>query len=236
TLLAITPSYESVDDLYTEDEELEFVKAFREIIRLKNIIASFVDFNFDDITLDEQEFDNYKSKYLELSDKGKKEKTSILNEVDFELELIHRDDITVTYILGLLAKLKATSPEEKERRQKEILDIVAGDIKLRSKRELIERFIEENLPLLEDTSIEESYATFMIEEQQKAFNQFVADEKLNADKLQKLTEDYLFTQRIPTKQEVVEVLENQPSILQRAKVGDTILNKFLTFIDTFFND
>ncbi|MCZ8229444.1 type I restriction endonuclease subunit R [Flavobacterium sp.] len=235
-LIAITPTFESVDDLYTEDEELEFVKAFREIIRLKNIIASFVDFKFDDITLGEQEFENYKSKYLELSDKGKKEKTSILNEVDFELELIHRDDITVTYILGLLAKLKATNPAEKERRQKEILDLVAGDVKLRSKRELIERFIEENLPALDDMSIEEGYATFMIEEQEKAFNQFVTDEKLNADKLKKLTEDYLFTQRIPTKQEVVEVLENQPSILQRAKVGDTILSKFLNFIDTFFND
>lgn len=235
-LIAITPTYESVDDLYTEEEELEFVKAFREIIRLKNIIASFVDFNFDDIVLEEQEFDNYKSKYLELSDKGKKEKTSILNEVDFELELIHRDDITVTYILGLLAKLKATSPEEKERRQKEILDLVAGDVKLRSKRELIERFIEENLPLLEDTSIEEGYASFMIEEQQKAFNKFVIDEKINADKLKKLTEDYLFTQRIPTKQEVIEVLENQPSIMQRAKIGETVLNKFLNFIDMFFND
>lgn len=235
-LIAITPTFESVDDLYTEDEELEFVKAFREIIRLKNIIASFVDFKFDDIALGEQEFENYKSKYLELSDKGKKEKTSILNEVDFELELIHRDDITVTYILGLLAKLKATNPSEKERRQKEILDLVAGDVKLRSKRELIERFIEENLPALDDMSIEEGYAAFMIEEQEKAFNQFVTDEKLNADKLKKLTEDYLFTQRVPTKQEVVEVLENQPSILQRAKVGDTILSKFLNFIDTFFND
>lgn len=235
-LMAITPTYESVDDLYSEDEELEFVKAFREIIRLKNIITSFVDFTFEDIVLGEQEFDNYKSKYLELSDKGKKEKTSILNEVDFELELIHRDDITVTYILGLLAKLKSTTPEEKERKQKEILDLVAGDVKLRSKRELIERFIEGNLPLLEDTSVEEGYTAFMIEEQQKAFNQFVADEKLNADKLKKLTEDYLFTQRIPTKQEVIEVLENQPSIMQRAKIGETVLNKFLNFIDMFFND
>ncbi|OXA73015.1 deoxyribonuclease HsdR [Flavobacterium aquidurense] len=235
-LIAIAPTYESVDDLYTEGEELEFVKAFREIIRLKNIIASFVDFNFDDIILDQQEFDNYKSKYLELSDKGKKEKASILNEVDFELELIHRDDITVTYILGLLAKLQATNPEEKERKQKEILDIVAGDVKLRSKRELIERFVEENLPLLEDASIEEGYASFMIEEQQKAFDKFVLDERINADKLKKLTEDYLFTQRIPTKQEVIEVLENQPSIMQRAKIGETVLNKFLNFIDMFFND
>ena len=46
---------------------------------------------------------------------------------------------------------------EKERKQKEILDIVAGDTKLRSKRELIERFIEENLPLLDEANIEEGY-------------------------------------------------------------------------------
>lgn len=235
-LIAITPTFESVDGLVSEEDELEFVKAFREIIRLKNIIASFVDFKFEDIELEEQEFENYKSKYLDLSDRSQKEKTSILNEVDFELELIHRDDITVAYILGLLAKLKGISLSEKERKQKEILDIVAGDTKLRSKRELIERFIEENLPLLDETNIEEGYTSFMIIEQQKAFNQFVADENLDADKLKKLTEDYLFSQKIPTKQEVVAVLQNQPSILQRAKVGDTILGKFLNFINTFFND
>lgn len=235
-LIAITPTFESVDDLVSEEDELEFVKAFREIIRLKNIIASFVDFKFEDIALEEQEFENYKSKYLDLSDRSQKEKTSILNEVDFELELIHRDDITVAYILGLLAKLKGISLSEKERKQKEILDIVAGDTKLRSKRELIERFIEENLPLLDETNIEEGYTSFMIEEQEKAFNQFVADEKLDAEKLKKLTEDYLFSQKVPTKQEVVAVLQNQPSILQRAKVGDTILDKFLNFINTFFND
>ena len=80
----------------------------------------------------------------------------------------------------------------------------------------IERFIEENLPLIDESNIEEGYNSFMITEQKKAFDQFVFEEKLNAEKLKKLTEDYLFSQRIPTKQEVVSVLENQPSILQRA--------------------
>ena len=237
-LVKIVPTFESVDDLYTEEEELEFIKAFREIIRLKNVIASYVDFTFEDITIDEQEFENYKSKYLDLYDKTRevKEKTSILDEVDFELELIHRDDITVTYILALLAKLKATSLEEKERKQKEILDLVAGETKLRSKRELIEKFIIENLPLIQPENIEEGYNSFMDVEKQKAFTKFVEDEKLNPDKLKKLTEDYLFSQRTPTKQEVVDVLENQPSIMQRAKVGETILNKFMNFVNTFFND
>lgn len=237
-LVSIVPTYESVDDLYTEEEELEFIKAFREIIRLKNVISSYVDFTFEDIQIDEQEFENYKSKYLDLYDKTRevKEKTSILDEVDFELELIHRDDITVSYILALLANLKVTTLEEKERKQKEILDLVAGETKLRSKRELIEKFIIENLPLIQSDNIEEDYNNFMNEEKQKAFNKFVTDEQLNPDKLQKLTEDYLFSQRTPTKQEVVDVLVNQPSILQRATVGDIILNKFMNFVNTFFND
>lgn len=237
-LVTIVPTYESVDDLYTEEEELEFIKAFREIIRLKNVISSYVDFTFDDIQLGEQEFDNYKSKYLDLYDKTRevKEKTSILDEVDFELELIHRDDITVSYILALLAKLKATTLEEKERKQKEILDLVAGETKLRSKRELIEKFIIENLPLIQSENIEEDYNNFMNEEKQRAFNKFVTEEQLNPEKLQKLTEDYLFSQRTPTKQEVVDVLINQPSILQRATVGEVILNKFMNFVNTFFND
>jgi type I restriction enzyme R subunit len=237
-LIDIVPNFEAVDDLYSEDEELEFIKAFRDVIRLKNVISSYVDFSFDDIVLDEQEFENYKSKYLDLYDKTRdvKEKTSILDEVDFELELIHRDDITVSYILALLANLKVTTLEEKERKQKEILDLVAGETKLRSKRELIEKFIIENLPLIQSENIEEDYNSFMDAEKQKAFNKFVEDEKLNADKLKKLTEDYIFTQRTPTKQEVVDVLENQPSIMQRSSVGDIILSKFMNFVNTFFND
>jgi type I restriction enzyme R subunit len=237
-LIDIVPNFDAVDDLYSEDEELEFIKAFRDLIRLKNVISSYVDFSFEDIELDEQEFENYKSKYLDLYDKTRevKEKTSILDEVDFELELIHRDDITVSYILALLANLKVTTLEEKERKQKEILDLVAGETKLRSKRELIEKFIIENLPLIQSENIEEDYNSFMDAEKLKAFNKFVEDEKLNADKLKKLTEDYIFTQRTPTKQEVVDVLENQPSIMQRSSIGDIILNKFMNFVNTFFND
>ena len=34
-------------------------------------------------------------------------KDSIIDDVDFEIELIHRDDINVTYILNLLKALKS---------------------------------------------------------------------------------------------------------------------------------
>ncbi|AWA29896.1 deoxyribonuclease HsdR [Flavobacterium magnum] len=237
-LLAIAPAVDSVDDLASEDQELEFIKAFRELLRLRNVIASYADFTFDDLDIEEQQFEDYKSKYLDLYDKVRtsKEKVSVLDEVDFELELIHRDDITVAYILNLLAKLNAMSLEEKQRKQKEILDLVAGDVRLRSKRELIEKFITENLPLIADDSIEEQFESFMDAEKQKAFDQFVAQEQLDGDKLKMLVENYLFSQRTPTTQEVIETLESQPSVLHRKTIGETLLLKFRSFVDTFFGE
>ncbi|OYU79900.1 MAG: deoxyribonuclease HsdR [Flavobacterium sp. BFFFF1] len=237
-LLAIAPTVDSVDDLLSEDQELEFIKAFRELLRLRNVIASYADFTFDDLDIEEQQFEDYKSKYLDLYDKVRtsKEKVSVLDEVDFELELIHRDDITVAYILNLLAKLKAMSLEEKERKQKEILDLVAGDVRLRSKRELIEKFIIENLPLIVDDSIEEQFESFMNVERQKAFDQFVTQEHLDGEKLKALVENYLFSKRTPTSQEVIETLDSQPSVLHRKTIGETLLLKFKGFIDTFFGE
>ena len=237
-LLKIAPTFESVDELLDEYAELEFVKAFRNIIRLKNIISSYVDFTFDDIEMEEQTFENYKSKYLDLHDKTvqKLNKTSILEEVDFELELIHRDDITVAYILGLLAKLKSTSEADRAKKQKEILDIVAGESKLRSKRELIEKFIVENLPMIQEENIEEEFAIYMNAEKLKAFEKFTQEENINPAKLKKLTENYLFTQQTPTKENVVQILIEQPSILKRSSVGESLLNKFLNFVNTFFKE
>ena len=102
-LIALTPTLESVDELVSEDDELEFIKAFRDLMRIKNILASFSDFKWEDLEMTEQQFEDYKSKYLDLYDKVKrgheKEKVSILEDVDFELELIHRDEINVTYII-----------------------------------------------------------------------------------------------------------------------------------------
>lgn len=48
-LLSIAPTVDSVNDLETEDDELEFIKAFRSLMRVKNILTSFSDFHWDDL-------------------------------------------------------------------------------------------------------------------------------------------------------------------------------------------
>ncbi|MCK4707394.1 MAG: type I restriction endonuclease subunit R, partial [Gammaproteobacteria bacterium] len=95
-LLAIAPDLVSIDELVDEEQELAFVQAFRELMRLRNILSTYVDFDFTDLKMDEQSFEDYKSKYLDLYDKVRSakstEKVSILEDVDFELELIRRDE------------------------------------------------------------------------------------------------------------------------------------------------
>src|SRR5947209_2258322 len=149
-LVKIAPTIDSVNDLQTEEDELKFITSFREVIRIKTVLTTFSDFTFDNLEMSEQDFEDYKSKYLDLYDKVRsdrsKEKVSILEDVDFELELIHRDEINVAYILRLLAKYHDANKEEKERINRQIAELLAGDIQLRSKRELILEFIDKNLP------------------------------------------------------------------------------------------
>jgi len=240
--LEITPTVNSVNDLVSEEDELEFIKAFRELMRLKNTMTTFANFDWEDLEMEEQLFNDFRSKYLDLWQKVKqdhsKEKVSILEDVDFELELIHRDDINVSYILKLLADMKGANKEEQEAKKKEVVDLLTGEANLRSKRELIEKFIQENLPVIEDSdTIPQEFDKFWTEEQHKAFEAFVKDEHLSSEKTQKLIEDYLYAEREPLRDELLDLIEgDKPSVLKRKSIGDRLLNKVVEFVETFINE
>ena len=240
-LLEVTPTSDAVNDLETEDDELNFIKAFRDLMRIKNILTTFSDFKWEDLKMDEQLFEDFKSKYLDLYDKVKsnhqKEKVSILEDVDFELELIHRDEINVAYIIQLLIKLKSQTQKDTTKAEKEIFNLLSTEAMLRSKRELIEKFILENLPVISDPdNITPEFEQFWNEEQQKEFSKIVSEENLSAEKTEKLIEDYLFVEREPLRDEVLELIEGEkPNLLQRKKLGDRILKRIVDFVETFIN-
>lgn len=240
-LLKVTPTVDSVNKLKDEDQELEFIKAFRELMRLKNVLTTFADFQWDDLAMGEQLFEDYKSKYLDLWDKVRtnhqKEKVSILEDVDFELELIHRDEINVAYILKLLANLKNADQADIDKRKKEIVDLLTGEANLRSKRELIEKFIQENLPAIADADdIPEEFDKFWTKEQLAAFKQLCKEEQLVNDKVERVIENYLFSEREPLRDDVLDLIDgDKPSILERKSVGERILSRIKAFVETFMD-
>ena len=238
-LKEITPTYESVNDLETEEEEAAFVQAFRKLIRNLNVLKSYTDFDWEDLPLDEQEFEDYKGKYLDLYEKVKretqKEKISILDDIDFELELIHRDRIDRTYILKLLKDFKEEKePSKSEAQKKAILDLLGGDVTLRSKRELIERFIEENLPHIHDAdTIEDEFEQYWQDEKVKALNVLCEEEHLDAKQFNALIESYIYSGQEPIRDDVFKCLDNRPSILQARSIGERIIHRMREFVETF---
>lgn len=239
-MIKIAPSVNSVTKLRSEEEELEFIKAFRELMRLRNVLKTFTEFTFDDLSMTEQSFEDYKSKYLDLYDKTKnskaKEKVSILNDIDFELELIHRDEINVAYILKLLTQFKDAKPEEQEKHKKSIIELVAGDTQLRSKRELIERFIQENLPNIEDSDdIPDEFFSFWNLERTKAIETLSQEENLDAEKLQQVIGNYLFTEKLPLRDDIIGTMNTRPTLKERGTTAERITNKIIHYIETFIS-
>lgn len=243
-LKIIVPTVNSVNELDNEDKKLEFVKAFRELLKLKNILEGFTDFKWSDLSMNEQEFEDYKSKYLDLYEQikntiGKKEgteKVSILEDVDFELELIHKDEINVTYILKLLSAYKETEDEDIRTKQKEnITNILNNNPQLRSKRELIERFINDNLLKIENNDdIEQEFEKFWDEEKEKAFNELCIEENLDNIELKKVIDTYLYDERIPLANDVAKTLKEKPKFLERKKIIPRVLDKIVGFVEKFY--
>jgi len=240
-LLSIAPTVDSVDGLETEEDELNFIQSFRSLLRIRNVLITFADFTFDDLAMNEQSFNDYRSKYLDLYDKVKsdnqKEKVSILDDVDFELELIHRDEVNVSYILKLLSKLKEQSEDDAAKQRKAILDLVAGDAQLRSKRELIEKFILENLPDVDGSdAVPEAFGEFWNNERQTALANICKEEKLTPEKVEQIINQHLFTEIVPLRDDVVDAMLTKPKLLQRKPLAQRALDRIMGFIDTFIMD
>ena len=244
-LLRIAPTVESVDELISENDQLKFVLAFRKIIRLKNTLSSFIEFSEDDLNLNPQLFEDYKGKYLDIKDRVKSQsegdKASILDEVDFELELIQHDEINVAYILALLSELYRLEQSLDKKQQKEgkskrqaILDLLNTEVQLRSKRELIERFIEKYMPTISsEEDISKVFSEYWTREKQKAAKEICSDEGFDDKAFEKMVSEYVYSGKKPLREAVFDGLKQKPKILERKKIIERVIKKLLEFIEKF---
>lgn len=238
-LKEIAPTYQSVNDFETEEDEAAFVQSFRKLMRNLNVLQSYTDFDWDDLPMDAQEFEDYKGKYLDIYERvqreGQKEKVSILEDIDFELELIHRDRVNRTYILKLLREFKEEKEESKaQAKKKAIIDLLGGDVSLRSKRELIEKFIDENLPFIHDADkIEDEFELYWQEQKVKALHRICEEEKLDQKQFNALIETYIYSGQDPIRDDIFKCLENRPSILKARTIGERIIDKMKEYVEVF---
>lgn len=156
-LYKIVDEPKKVDNLESETDQKKFILAFRELSKLLLVMQTFSTFEFseDELNISEQTFQDFKSKYSDLYEEVKrtretKNKASILDDIDFEIELMHTDRINVDYIMRLIRNIDM---EDKQRRKRDIAHILkelnrTDNKKLKKKADLIRAFLHEVIPEL----------------------------------------------------------------------------------------
>jgi type I restriction enzyme, R subunit len=163
----------------SETEQREFVNLYNKILRLQNILKSFDDFKGNEL-LPERTFQDYQSTYIEIYQsltKGRDgDKESIIQDLIFEIELVKQVEINVDFILILIRGLQGASASENKEIKAKINKTVLSSFSLRSKRDLIERFIE---TVNNDSDVEGQWKKFVDEAKAEELGKIIADENLN---------------------------------------------------------
>ena len=240
-LLLLAPNIESIEDLEQEGNEenlKKFILAFREVAKILVSLKTFNEFDMNNelIPMDSQMFEDYKSKYYEIYRKlvTAKEKSSILSDISFSLELIQTDKINVSYILNLIRNVDLTNEEQK---RKDINDIESKlvnvtDDELFLKLDLIKRFLANVLPVLKpEDSIDDALNNHMNKERQQEIENFAKDNEINLEVLQAVIDEFEYSGIFPN--ELIGRSINAPflkkiSLIENVKVFiKNLLRKYL---------
>lgn len=255
------PEPNSIDLLQSEKDKKDFVLAFREIIRKHAEIQIYEDYSdeADDLGMTEQQFNDYKSKYLDITvgfieppvtpsvvaeDPVPYGNSQGLEDIDFCLELLHSDIINVAYILELIANLDPYSNDYAERR-KNIIDTMIKDAEMRNKAKLIDGFIQKNVDEDKEnfiaqrkkadgtSELEERLNQYISTEREKAVNSLAQDEGLATDVLDHYLKEYDYLQK--EQPEIIQkaLKEKHLGLIKTRKALTRIMDKLHNIIRTF---
>ena len=112
--------------------------------------------------------------------------------------------------------------------------MVSGEVQLRSKRQLIEEFIEQNLPKIKpEDNIVAKFEAYWDEHKENAFQQLCLEEKIAPEQLKKLLQNYQFANRLPRNQEIKAALAFEPKILESKTILEQVSGRIKDFINTY---
>ncbi|MDR1740404.1 MAG: type I restriction endonuclease subunit R, partial [Synergistaceae bacterium] len=169
------------DAAFGEQAKKCFVSLYGKILKLRNILSAFDDFDGHEI-LSEMDFQDYQSRYIDVwremkGSGGPADMEDISGDVVFEMELVRQDEVNIDYILMLVEKYRASHCSDKAARDA-ALRAVGASVSLRSKKELIERFIER---VTVSTDVKSDWRKFVEENKTADLNDIIKSEGLKPD-------------------------------------------------------
>jgi len=240
------PGYEElIDHLQTEfpvgqpiigeEAQREFITLFGAILRLRNILTAFDEFEGNDL-LSPRDMQDYRSAYIDLyqqrrpRDDGEKER--INDDLIFEMELIRQVEINIDTILMLVAKYRDSHMQDKEL----LVDIrkaVDSSVRLRSKKELIEDFIAR---VNAETRVEDEWRAFVRQQKETDLKALIAEENLKPAEAERFIQNAFRDGQVKTTGADLDDILPPVSRFsgERAAKKQVVIDRLLAFFEKYF--
>ncbi len=237
----IAPTPALIDMLYSEDDQKQFVVLFRELTRYLLSLQTFVEFKFDRSNLDmtDQEYQDYKSKYLLLYRKHKDEKevVSVLDDVDFCIELMESDRINVAFIMNLIRNIHFESKIQRDKDIEHIKEELnrSDNMRLHKKIDILRAFLDEVVCGLDGSEdIDAEYNDFENKKKFAEIQEFAEQEKIDPQILKSEIAEYEFTGVINSGNIRDRITEPMP-LLKKKSLVRRIVDFIKAHVEKFSN-
>lgn len=172
-----------------EQSQKEFISLFGAILRMRNLLSAFDEFEGKEIITD-RDFQDYLGRYQDLRDEWnerRKERQSkdIVDDIVFEIELIKQIEINIDYIIMLVKKYHDSHCEDKEVLIT-IKKAIEASPELRSKKALIETFI---LGINDVDDVMAEWHEYVAEMREEELMQIIAEERLKEAETRRFIEN-----------------------------------------------
>lgn len=208
-------------------QKKHFLALFGELLKLRNILEIFDDFSDSLSDRDKQDYQShYISTYEELR-KDKDEQENALDEVEFEVELLAQVEVSIEYILELIAKYhkdQATSYEP-------ILKLLDSSLSLRSKRELFLRFIDS---LHDQSNVAKDFSTYIKMCKDNALQDIIDSLNLDPKKTKNFMQDSFERGELRSYGKAFNEIYEGPLFGDEANQTHTIRQQALQKLQAFF--
>jgi len=232
----LTAEFPLNKELIGEENERNFVKLYGKILQLKNILSAFDQFESNEILV-ERDFQDYQSRYIEIyeriMDRVRSEKVPIGDDLVFEIELIKSVEINVDFILMLVEKyLKKKGEDDAEDIRDSIERAIKSSLSLRSKKDLIDRFVES---VTTKSNLGSEWEEFIRNERMKELNQIIASAKLNPyETLLLMQNSFRNGAVLETGTAIAKILPPNASIFSKNNQYSTLKDNVFTQLNEYF--
>jgi type I restriction enzyme R subunit len=233
-IATLTTQYPLGQPIVGEEAEKDFIRLYGAILRLKNILTSFDNFEGNEI-LSERDFQDYQSIYIDLYQKYRKgadgDKETINDDIVFEIELVKQIEVNIDYILMLVAKYQESNCKDKTILTT-IDKAINSSIKLRSKKELIERFVEQ---VNVSTKVDEDWRKFLQERKEADISAIIEEEKLKPEETRRFIDNAFRDGMLKTTGTAIDKIMPPVSRFGRGRAAKKqgIIEKLMIFFEKY---